>query len=138
MNEKIKPILDGIFEDGPSPSLLGGYCPVCERKYFPAPAVCPRCLMPVRSTPLSREGIIYSYTVVRTKPPFGLPQPYALGYVDLADDNLRVIGLLDPDNIEGLSVGKKVTVSIGPIGVDRYGQPCLRYYFTTKEGGNGR
>jgi uncharacterized OB-fold protein len=136
MKESIKPILDGIFETGSSPSLLGGYCPACERKFFPAPAVCPQCLMPVESVQLSREGKIYSFTIIRIKPPFGLPQPYAVGYVDLEGDNLRIIGLLDPEKIDRLSVGKPVTVSVAPMGVDRCGEPCLRYFFTTKEGGS--
>ncbi len=91
--------------------------------------------MPVKSIRLSTKGTIYSFTVIRTKPPFGLPQPYAVGYVDLEDDNLRIIGLLDPEKISALSVGKPVTLSIAPIGLDRSGQPCLRYFFTTKEGG---
>jgi len=137
VNENIKPILEGIFQTGPFPSLLGGYCPACRRKYFPAPAVCPRCLMTVRSVPLSREGVIYSFTIIRTKPPFGLPQPYAVGYVDLVDDNLRVIGLLDHEKLDRLSVGREVTLSVAPIGLDRSGQPCLRYFFTTKERGGG-
>jgi uncharacterized protein len=136
VNENIKPVLDGIFETGPSPSLLGGYCPVCERKFFPEPAVCPQCLMPVKSVHLSKEGTIYSFTVVRIKPPFGLPQPYAVGYVDLEDDNLRIIGLLDPGKIDELSVGTPVTLSVAPMGLDRCGQPCLRYFFTTRERGN--
>lgn len=135
MNEGLKPILDGIFETYPSPSLLGGYCPECDRKYFPTPTVCPQCLKPVRSVRLSRKGTIYSFTVIRIKPPFGLPQPYAVGYVDLEEDNLRVIGLLDPEKIDMFSVGKPVTLSVAPIGLDRSGQPCLRYFFTTKEGG---
>lgn len=134
MNEQIKPILNGIFETSPVPRLLGGYCPACDKKYFPVPAVCPGCLAPVEPVRLSKQGTIYSFTVIRTKPPFGLPQPYAVGYIDLKGDNLRVIGLFDPVKIDRLSIGGSVTLSIGPLGNDRFGEPCLRYFFTTEEG----
>lgn len=136
MNENMKPIVNGIFELEPSPSLLGGYCSACGRKYFPIPITCPHCLEPVKVVRLSREGTIYSFTVIRIKPPFGLPQPYSVGYVDLKGDNLRIISLLDPEKIDKLSVGAQVALSVAPIGVDRDGQPCLRYFFTTKEEGN--
>jgi len=100
------------------------------------PAVCPHCLEPVKSVRLSKEGTIYSFTVVRIKPPFGLPQPYSVGYIDLKDDNLRIISLLDPEKVDKLSVGAPVALSVAPIGLDRDGQPCLRYFFTTKEWGS--
>lgn len=136
MNENVKPILPGIFELEPAPSLLGGYCPACDRKYFPTPMACPHCLEPVKSVRLSKEGTIYSFTVVRVRPPFGLPQPYSVGYIDLKDDNLRIISLLDPERIDKLSVGAHVALSVAPIGLDRDGQPRLRYFFTTEEGGS--
>jgi uncharacterized OB-fold protein len=85
---------------------------------------------------LSAEGSIYSYTVVRIKPPFGLPQPYGVAYVDLADENLRVIGLLDPAQVDRYAVGAGVKLSVGPLGHNRDGEPCLRYFFTiTAQGG---
>jgi uncharacterized OB-fold protein len=133
MDVTAKPILDGIFEEGPPGRLLGGYCPGCNRKYFPRPVVCPQCLNALDSIPLSPDGTIYSFTVVRTKAPFGLPQPYAIGYVDLEKDGLRIISLLDSEKLAHLAVGVPVTLRVDVVGVGPDGQPCLRYFFSPKD-----
>jgi uncharacterized OB-fold protein len=106
---------------------------MCDRKMFPKPVVCPYCLEPVISVGLSQEGSIYAYTVVRVKPPFGLPQPYAVGYVDLMEENLRVFTLFDPSRIDDLRIGAAVVLRIEPLGVNRDGLECLRYFFTPKD-----
>ena len=80
------------------------------------------------------RGTVYSYTVVRTKAPFGLPQPYAVGYVDLAESSLRVFGLLDPASIGSLEVGMPVEVTVMPLGVDPEGRRCLRPVFRASGG----
>jgi len=130
MNETTKPVLEEIFEQGVFPKLLAGYCQHCERKLFPKPIICPYCLEPTQTVRLSEKGTVYSYTVIRIKAPFSLPQPYAVGYIDLKEDNLRIFSLLDSEKIDGLRIGAKVKLCIGKIGVDREGAPCLRYYFT--------
>ncbi len=78
---------------------------------------------------LPRRGTLYSYTVVRMKPPFGLPAPYAVGYVDFAGVDLRVFMLLDPDVIGTLRIGMKLEITSGPLGIDLSGHPCIRPYF---------
>jgi len=131
MNEKLKPVMDGIFESGPSPRLLGAMCPTCRQKFFPRRVVCPYCLDELEDIKLSSVGKIYTFSVLRTKAPYGLPQPYAGGYVDLEDDGLRIYTLFDPEKISDLDFGKRVTLRVGPLGVNNDGEPCLRYYFTT-------
>jgi uncharacterized protein len=138
MTESLKPVFEGIFEEGPSPSLIGGYCETCKRYYFPKPVVCPQCLGQAKGAPLSTQGTLYSYTVVRTKAPYGLPQPYAVGYVDLEESGLRIFSLLDSTRIEGFKIGGSLELRIGPVGVDSHGQPCLRYYFTPALNGGGQ
>ena len=135
MSAETKHVLDGIFETEPFPTLLGGYCAPCGRKFFPSRPVCPVCLTPMDKVRLSGEGTIYSFTVVRTKPPFGLPQPYAVAYIDLKEEKLRVFGLLDAGRIDWYKVGAEVSLSVAAIGCDRNGLPCLRYFFSAKEGG---
>lgn len=130
MDETLKPVLPEVFEEGTFPKLFGGLCPHCRRKSFPKPTVCPYCLEPVKTTTLSTQGTLYSYTVVRTKAPFALPEPYAVGYIDLKEDNLRIFSLLDSERIDDLRLGARVALCIGPIGVDRDGMPCLRFFFT--------
>ena len=141
----IQPVVDGVFSlppyDQQPPFLLGGWCPACNEYYFPRPLYCRRCLEVVDEVSLGSRGIIYSFTVIRTKAPFGLPTPYSVGYIDLADKPLRIFCLLDPGAVDRLSVGQAVRLVVEPLGQNAQGEPCLRPYFTpcgddnTKEGG---
>jgi uncharacterized OB-fold protein len=130
----IPPVYPGIVTPPPyeanPPELLGGFCPVCKRHYFPRPPYCTKCLGSVEQVALSSEGTVYSFTVIRTKAPMGLPEPYGVGYVDLAGSGLRIFCLLDPEAIDNLCVGAPVRLRVGQIGNDVNGNPCLRPYFT--------
>ena len=141
MNEianNIPPVAPGVFTlppyDHDSPRLIGGSCPVCKRKYFPRPRYCRACLGPVEECDLGYEGTIYTFTVVRTKPPFGLPQPYSAGYIDLAGSGLRIYCLLDQAAIDQLRIGLPVRLAVGVMGHDGKGSPRLRPYFTPLTG----
>lgn len=127
------PVASGIFAlpscDGSPPQLLGGLCPACQRHFFPRPRCCPVCLGPLEEASLGATGTIYSFTVVRTKPPLGLPRPYSIGYVDLDHAGLRIFCLLDANSIDQLQVGLPVELAVGPIGHDARGTPCLRPFF---------
>lgn len=136
MNSELKPVMEGVFETGPSPRLIGALCPKCNEKFFPKPMVCPHCLEEVQETKLSTDGKIYTFAILRKRAPYGLPEPYAGGYVDLEGDGLRIYTLFDPDKVYALKIGMPVTLRVGEVGVNNDGEPCLRYYFTTKEGGD--
>ena len=79
---------------------------------------------------LGSLGEIYTYTIIRTKAPLGLPTPYGVAYIDLADVPLRIFCLLDPAILNDLKVGMQVQLAAGQIGHDNQGTPCLRPYFT--------
>lgn len=127
----------GIFslptENETSPKLLGGYCHECRQYFFPKPKFCRECLSEVAQVSLDSGGTLHSFTVVRTKAPFGLPEPYAVGYVDLDDYDLRIFALLDPLQVEGLAIGRSLKLMVGQIGQNIDGQDCLRPYFTMQE-----
>ncbi len=135
-NINMMPFPPDIFT-GPScddpPVLLGGFCSECNDYFFPVPRYCPGCLGRVQKTRIGSKGSIYSFTVVRTPPLFGLPSPYSIGYVDLFKTGLRVIGLLDPENIEKLTIGARVVLSVSPLGHDGNGIPCLRPSFVLEK-----
>jgi uncharacterized OB-fold protein len=143
MYSKIKsdilPVLPGIFTLPPydqiQPKLLGGFCPTCNRYYFPKPKYCRGCLGQTEEISLASKGVIYSFTVIRRKPPLGLPEPYSVGYVDLEESGLRVFSLLDPTAIAQLRIGLKVRLVVEPLGHDGHGAPRLRPYFTPITGG---
>lgn len=110
-------------------SLIGSRCPDCGTWSLPALQRCPHCRgTPVR-VPVGTTGSLYTYTVVRTRPPFGLPEPYAVGYVDLNESGLRVFGLIDPLSVGELEVGQRMEIGLRPLGVDHDGRPCLRPLF---------
>ena len=130
----IPPVAPGLFTlppyDQAAPRLLGGFCPHCNRHYFPRPKYCRVCLGSVEESVLGSEGTLYSFTVVRRKPPLGLPEPYGVGYIDLADNDLRIFCLLDPAAVEQLRIGLPMRLAVGPLGHDGKGSPRLRPYFT--------
>ncbi|UCF93555.1 MAG: OB-fold domain-containing protein [Desulfobacterales bacterium] len=134
---RLSPVEEGLFTPPPytesPPKLLGGYCRKCRQHYFPRPRHCRRCLDPVEGASLGSEGKLYSFTVIRTRPPLGLPQPYGVGYVDLEECGLRIFGLLDPGAVDRLRIGLPVRLAVAPLGHDARGERCLRPYFTPME-----
>jgi len=129
----LPPVAENIFafaDDG-QPYLIGGFCPACGRYYFPFPEYCGHCQGSVEIADLGRQGVIYSHTVIRTKPPYGLPKPYAVAMIDLDAVPLRIFCLLDPGQPEGYRIEQTVRLAVAPIGHDGAGRECLRPYFTT-------
>ncbi len=129
--QTLPPFAENIFAaHGNGAELLGSRCPQCGRAFFPHTDICPDDGAETEATGLGGDAALYSYTVVRTKPPFGLPAPYAVGYADMAAHGLRIFMLLDPERIDDLAIGMKLRLTSGEMGVDLEGQPCIRPYFT--------
>lgn len=132
-NKTPLPIMPDLFQslDGHADrhGLVGGYCSQCDRYFFPLTGQCPSCYGVPQRRVFGEHGQLYSFTVVRTKTPFALPEPYAVGYVDLVDVPLRVFALLDPAAIEHLAVGSALTLTAMLLGEDAQGVPCLRPVF---------
>ncbi|MGY0055685.1 Zn-ribbon domain-containing OB-fold protein [Streptomyces sp. LZ34] len=64
-------------------------------------------------------GTLWTWTVQRyapKSPPYRIPPggfaPFALGYVELAED-VRVAAVLDVDDLEDLHIGMSLTVTAG-------------------------
>jgi uncharacterized OB-fold protein len=123
-----KDIVAGYQGANDEPVLLAGICQKCNNRFFPKPKICPNCLADVNLVKLGSCGTVYSFTIVRIKPPMGLPQPYAVGYIDIA--GLRIFSLLDPGRVDELKIGQQVVLAVKQLGVDAGGKPCLRPYFT--------
>lgn len=137
MNEDhttVPPIVPGIFtiprEDKTPPELIGGYCQECKKYFFPCPKYCQRCLGAVERAAVGRKGTIYSYTIIRVKPPLGLPSPYAVGYIDLKESGLRIFCLLDPKQINQFGIGLWVELAVDVMGHNGQGALRLRPFFT--------
>lgn len=128
------PFALGMFTGvGAATRLLGSRCG-SGRLLFPRAAWCPCDGLPTDPVELPARATLYSYTVVRMKPPFGLPAPYAVGYADLLGIDLRLFMLLDPAAIDALRIDMPLALTSGPLGVDLTGAPCIRPYFTPEGG----
>lgn len=101
----LPPIEPGLF-DVAGATLLGGRCRDCGALRFPRRAFCAQCQRAsIDTTPLSREGRIYTFTIVRHPPPgYRGRAPYALGYVELAE-GLRVMTTIEAADLAGLRIG---------------------------------
>ena len=111
-----------------APRLIGGRCRQCGAMSFPHAAVCANCLSEdIETVELAHEGRLYSYSVVHQAPK-GWTVPYALGYVDLAND-IRVLAHIDAP-ADKLSIDMPLRLSTGVVGADASGRPLLSYTFT--------
>ena len=138
MDGQLKPMKEGVFKVGPPPTLRGAVCPKCNEKFFPVSMICPKCMGELQEIDLSTEGKVYTYAILRVKPPWGLPSPYAVGWVDLEADGIKVFSLFDPSNLKNLGIGKRVTLRVGEMGVGNDRKPCLRYWFTPEGDGGSK
>ncbi len=132
MNEAaaLPPFAEHIFErEGATTRLLGSRCGDCGRALFPRAPLCPHDGSRTDPIALPTRATLHSFTVVRIKPPFGLPAPYAVAYVDLEGLDLRLFALLDPDAIGIYHIGMPLTLWSGALGVDLAGDACIRPYF---------
>ena len=129
---QLLPVVADLFANDAQgrPGLVGGYCTACQRYFYPRPDFCPDCQQPAQRRLLGGSGRIYSYTVIRTRAPYQLPEPYAVGYIDLDVSGLRVFGLFHPQATEALRIAMPVALSVLPLGVDNDGRPCLRPVFS--------
>lgn len=128
-SEPLPPVAPGIFTgDGDATRLLGSRCPACDRLAWPPRDRCPDDGTATTTIELPPAATVYAATIVRLKPPFGLPAPYAVGYVDLDGVALRVFALLDPA-VAAWPIGTALHLTSGPLGTDLAGAPCRRPYF---------
>lgn len=133
MNEQmdIPLVYDNILTSGPEIHLQGGYCPSCKKHYFPKLEKCMDCLGDMETADLGGRGMIHSVTTIRTRPPLGLPRPYSVAYVDLADVPLRVFSLMNPAEAGQYQIGQAVELNVAPLGLNNEKQICLRPYFSS-------
>lgn len=101
-------------EDG---DLVGSRCRRCGKVSFPKVLVCSQCFTDsqVEDIPLSKEGKLYTYSVIHVKHPrFG--SPYVTGYVDLPE-GVRVCARIidcEPYDLK-LKLGGDVRLVVTPI-----------------------
>jgi len=123
------PVLDGWFTlDADAPQLLGSRCKGCGTVYFPAlkTAFCrnPDCgSEQFEAVPLSRHGILWSYTNAAYQPPepyVQVPaaefQPFAIAAVELEAEKMIVLGqVVAGVAVADLKVGMTMVLALEPL-----------------------
>lgn len=119
--------------DGDRVVLLAGRSGPQRALAFPRRAWSADARGPVEPVEVAATGRIYAHTLVCAKPPYGLPTPYAVGYVDIDGTGLRVFGLFDPQGQDALAPGRRVELVARRLGVGNDGKECLRPVFRCVE-----
>ncbi|MDX9786139.1 MAG: OB-fold domain-containing protein [Desulfobacterales bacterium] len=113
--------------DGSPPYLKGYRCQKCGQLDFPKLDTCPNCWgKEYEMTPLSRKGILYSFTDIYVGSP-RVKTPYIFGYIDLPE-NVRIFAQLEGE-VETFRCGETVEVTTGVIGANNDGLPITSYKF---------
>lgn len=104
------------------PALVGSRCSDCGNVAFPASTGCQRCgSRTLVSVALSTTGRVWGHTVQRFEPkspPYIPPaegfQPFAVGYVELAE-GLKVEAILDCESFDELAGAEVRLVACEPV-----------------------
>jgi uncharacterized OB-fold protein len=126
---KRAPAIDGWFTIDDEPVLLGNRCTTCGTVWFPkASFFCgnPACDgSEFEEARLSRRGKVWSFTDAQYQPPPPyIPrsetyEPFALAAVELADEQLVVLGqVAEGVTVSDLEVGQQVELVVEPLYAD--------------------
>jgi uncharacterized OB-fold protein len=136
-----KPIREGLLDvrddDLRAARLVGSRCAACGETTLGSNPVCPNCGGDrVVSSPLSREGTLWTYTVIRHRPPGNYLgpepfQPFGLGLVELPD-GLRVLSPLEGDPGK-FSIGMPMELSTRILRTDTDGAEIVAFAFKSRD-----
>jgi uncharacterized OB-fold protein len=105
-------LLTGSLDDLSSVTLTGSRCSGCGETSLGARDVCPNCGQgTVKHVALSAHGVLWSFTVIRHRPPgdyraSGAFSPFGIGLVELPD-GIRVLAPIEGD-IRHLKIGMEL------------------------------
>ncbi|MFC1918526.1 Zn-ribbon domain-containing OB-fold protein [Chloroflexota bacterium] len=118
--------------------LMGTRCVDCGEVFLGQVMTCEQCQSKnLASTPLSREGKLYSYTINWNKPPgdYKGPEPFkpfAVGLVELPD-GIRILSVLTDCDFNELKVGMKLQLSIEKLYEDEWDNTVITYKFKPQQ-----
>lgn len=115
--------------------LVGSKCVKCEKVYFPRKKFCIECMSDeLKIVPLSKRGKIVCWTVARQTYTYGIPLPYAFGYVDLPEGVRLFTIFTDCEPFEEkLKTGGEVEWVIKSFKEDEMGNDIIGYLFRPVE-----
>jgi len=138
------PVKDGLLTVPLSPleqvRLVGSKCPACREVTLGTISNCPNCagsgLNPI---PLANKGTLWTYTVIRNRPPgdFRGPEPFVPfgeGLVELPD-GIRVLSPLGGD-VEKLAIGMEMSFEAHKLYQNPDGVDVIAFRFVPSRGTN--
>ncbi|HTI66336.1 MAG TPA: OB-fold domain-containing protein [Caulobacteraceae bacterium] len=126
-------LLTGPLDDLSQVHLCGSRCAACGETSLGTSDICPNCGgTEVTPKALSDLGSLWTYTVVRHKPPGAYHgpdpfQPFALGLVELAD-GLRVMAPVEAD-IDSLAIGMPLHIRPYVLRTDEAGREVVAFTY---------
>ncbi len=115
------------------PRLQGCECADCGKRVFPPVAVCPECLGEnIKPLPLSREGLLYSYTAFEQGARW-VGGPYIAAYIDMPE-GVRVFTHIDVDDPGRLTCDMPVILRVTEPVVNADGREVLKFKFAPRNG----
>ncbi|MFH1032509.1 MAG: OB-fold domain-containing protein [Chloroflexota bacterium] len=131
------PIREGLFTEPLTPpeqvKLIGSKCQHCGEVSFGKRIDCPNCASgDLKIIDLSRKGKLWSYTVIRNKPPgdYKGPEPFSpfgLGLVELPE-GIRVVAPIAV-GIDKLKVGMDLELEIYKLYSNETGNDVMAFKF---------
>lgn len=141
MGENKIPIKEGLFTMPLMPMekvrLLGSKCKSCAEVGLGKRFTCVHCGgAEMEEIPLSCKGKLWTYTVIRHKPPgdYKGPEPFipfGLGLVELPE-GIRVLSLISGDH-DKLRIGMDLELEVYPLYVDENKNEVLAFRFRPVE-----
>jgi len=119
---------DDLYSMSPYLHLIAGRCKSCGTYMFPKYYACPKCFSDeLEDAPLSRKGVLHSFTIVERAMPDYLV-PYGLGLVNFPE-GVRVMAQIEAENLEELKIGMEMEITEGVIRKNKEGKEVISYKF---------
>ncbi len=147
--EEYIPIKEDLFSKPLYPlenvRLMGSKCSKCGEVFFGKAIACQQCQgEELKDIVLGRKGRLYTYTIIRNKPPGDYRgsepfEPFGVGLVELPE-GIRILAPLTGCAIEDLKIDMELELSIEEFYKDEEGRKVLTYGFrpsTPKKGESG-
>ena len=135
---KFVPIREGLLSTPLEPldqvRLLGSKCKKCGEVAFGLTRSCPNCTSEeVEVIPLSKQGVLWTYTIIRNRPPgdYKGPDdpfvPFGEGLVEL-QEGIRVLSPLEID-IDKIRIGIKLELKVYKLYQNSEGNDVIAFTF---------
>ena len=136
--KKMIPVKEGLFtlpSEHEKGHLIGTKCLSCGEVFFGRVPVCRRCQGDeLAETLLSDRGKLYSYTVLRYKPPAPWKgpsdpyKPFAAGFVEMPE-GVRILSILTDCDVDTVKTQSEMEVVVGKYYEDEDGNDVYTYMF---------